>query len=326
MLRVGHLRQVNGQNSTTAGTQEIKYDTTVSVWGSHKPSTAAAADTDQKKINDYEKFQSLIKGSPIGNKFLNDEDVSRLGFTPIAGIQLIIGDDGKLTSKPDNTTQLMDGNGGLHYENKKSGGTLRVCEFEKSLQYKKGNMTQTQWFDDNGKPSGGMVTVKNEKTGEITKYNYELDINGNQFITGVKTEKPEGHQKPDKYADFNNAFKETALTDKFTDGKELEAKGWKKEMYMDQNGGQYYNDPKTGTTVRVMPQRLFGDGSCMSVRTDNMAHFAAYDNNGKETGGVIQIRQPDGSIKIYDYSVDVDGNRFIKSEEISDLDYFAEYE
>ncbi len=165
------------------------------------------------------------------------------------------------------------------------------------------------------------------------------NVNGAQE---VKTETPVsvwGSQKPSiaaevntdqnkKYRDFNNALKETALTDKFIDADTLEAQGWKKEPMMDMNGGKYYTNPKTGVTVRVKDRRLasFNNEKSMSVKTENMAHFAIYDKNGKETGGVIQTRQPDGSIKVYHYDVDISGNRFIKSEEISDLDYFADYE
>ena len=57
-----------------------------------------------------------------------------------------------------------------------------------------------------------------------------------------------------------------------------------------------------------------------------MSHFVTYDDNGKETGGVVQVKQQDGSIKVYNYDVDIEGNKFIKSVNISQDDYFADYE
>jgi len=329
MLKIGWVDPMNNKGgninqvqATVSGKMEPVF--TERLASAHN---SEGASDDKAQINNYTKFKSLTKDSPIGNKFLTASDAARYGFKPAAGIKLQKGADGKLISVPDPNSQLMDMNGGLHYTNEKTGETLRICEFERSLEYTKGNTTQTQWFDENGKPSGGMVTVKDEKTGEITEYRYENDIDGNQFITGVKvkSEKPVSGKKDDKTA-FQDAFKESVLTNKFLSPQDLEAKGWKKESYMDMNGGQYYTDPATGATVRVMPSRIFGEGKTMSVKTENMAHFAEYDNNGKETGGIVQIRQGDGSIKVYDYSIDVDGNKFIKSVKTSDLDYFADYE
>ena len=45
-----------------------------------------------------------------------------------------------------------------------------------------------------------------------------------------------------------------------------------------------------------------------------------------QTGGVVQVKQQDGSIKVYNYDVDIEGNKFIKSVNISQDDYFADYE
>lgn len=281
-------------------------------------------------VNNYGKFNSLLKDSPIGKKFMTETDAARKGFTPTPGVKVIQDEGEKFGFKtvPDPTSQLMDMNGGLHYENKKTGETLRICEFENSVTYTKGNKEQIQYYNEDGSPSGGVISVKDPKTGKITMYNYKNDIDGNPFVVSVKTKQgePEVQEKKDDKTMFNDALKETVLSDKFSNPRELLAKGWEKSMYMDMNGGEYYTDPKTGTTVRVVTSRILGDGKAMSVKTENMAHFAKYDDNGKETGGVIQIRQDDGTIKVYDYEVDIDGNRFITSVEVSDLDYFADYE
>ena len=50
------------------------------------------------------------------------------------------------------------------------------------------------------------------------------------------------------------------------------------------------------------------------------------DDKGKETGGIVQVKQQNGSIKVYEYDVDIEGNKFIKSVTTSELDYFADYE
>lgn len=329
MLKIGWVDPSNANSGSkpvqVASASKMDPVFTERLVSAHEADDASA---DEKQVDNYIKFKSLIKGSPIGNKFLTKADAAHSGFKPAPGLELKRGADGKLISVPDPNSQLMDDNGGLHYINEKTGEALRICEFERSLEYTKGNTTQTQWFDENGKPAGGIVTVKDPKTGEITEYRYENDIDGNQFITSVKVKsgKPADSGKKDDKIALQEAFKETVLTDKFLSPKALEAKGWKKESYMDMNGGQYYTDPKTGATVRVMPSRLLGEGKSMSVRTENMAHFAKYDDNGQETGGVVQIKQDDGTIKVYDYGVDVDGNKFIKSVKTSEHDYFAEYE
>ena len=75
-----------------------------------------------------------------------------------------------------------------------------------------------------------------------------------------------------------------------------------------------------------MNPRLFGEGKSLTYENKNMSHFVTYDDSGKETGGIVQIKQPDGTIKVYKYDVDIEGNKFIKSVKTSEYDYFAEYE
>ena len=152
--------------------------------------------------------------------------------------------------------------------------------------------------------------------------------------------------KQDPYKEFNDNANASVLGNKFMDEKELLKHGIKPQpgiklvkdengklqavpdpdsQSMDMNGGLYYTDKKGGT-IRVQNHRIFGEGKSMSYKNENMAHFVTYDDNGKATGGIVQVKQSDGSIKVYDYDVDINGNKFIKSVKTSDLDYFADYE
>lgn len=128
----------------------------------------------------------------------------------------------------------------------------------------------------------------------------------------------------DKYKKFDNAVNNSPLRGKFLSEDDLLKQGYKKSDMLDMNGGIYYE--KDGESIRVMNTRLLGNGKSLSFRNKNMAHFVTYDDKGKETGGIVQVKQQDGSIKVYEYDVDIEGNKFIKSAKISELDYFSEYE
>lgn len=316
LISIGNIGPLDDRNVRIGRLGDVKQEKINTVWGGkHSVQTEQA---DSSNTDKYNEFKSLIKDSPIRNKSLSEKDLLAQGYKPKAGIKIVRDENGKLTSVPDEEHPLIDMNGGKYYINEKTGEEVRICEFENSNTYTKGDVTQTQFFDENGNPSGGKVVVKG-KDGINTEYRYETDINGNKFLTGVKQE----NRYP---ADFSTALKESSLGDKFQSPKDLEAQGWVKESYMDMNGGVYYRNPKTGDTVRVMEKRLFGEGKTLSVKTDKMAHFAKYDDDGNETGGIVQVKQDDGSIKIYKYTVDQDGVKSITSEEMSDLDYFAAYE
>lgn len=276
---------------------------------------------DNSNADNYDDFNSAIKHSPIKNKFMSKDDLTKLGYTPTPGIKLVKDENGKLTSVQDPNSQLMDMNGGLYYENKKTGESIRVCEFERAVEYQKDGMKHTQWFDDNGKPKSGVIVIEN-KDGSTVEYRYENDISGNKFLTSVQ-KKESANKRP---TSFNDALNVSTLGDKFQTPEDLEAQGWVKEPYMDKNGGVYYKNPETGASIRVMESRLFGEGKTLTLNTENMSHFVKYDDNGNETGGIVQIKQDDGSIKVYNYSVDINGNRFVKSEESSNQDYFSAYE
>ena len=128
----------------------------------------------------------------------------------------------------------------------------------------------------------------------------------------------------DKYKEFDNAVNNSFLGTKFLAENDLLKQGYKKSAMMDMNGGIY--NEKNGERVRVVNNRLFGNGKSLTYTNKNMSHFVTYDDNGKETGGVVQVKQQDGSIKVYNYDVDIEGNKFIKSVNISQDDYFADYE
>lgn len=128
----------------------------------------------------------------------------------------------------------------------------------------------------------------------------------------------------DKYKEFDNSVNNSVLGGKFLSEKDLFKQGFTKSKFMDMNGGVYYE--KNGESIRVMNPRLFGEGKSLTYKNKNMSHFVTYDDRGKETGGIVQIKQPDGTIKVYKYDVDIEGNKFIKSVKTSEYDYFAEYE
>ena len=172
------------------------------------------------------------------------------------------------------------------------------------------------------KTTKNQIETSKNKDGSSVEYHYENDINGNKFLTSVKQN--EAENKAPK--DFNGALEQSTLGAKFQTPEDLEAQGWVKEPYMDKNGGIYYKNPETGATIRVMESRLFGEGKTLTLKTGNMSHFVEYDNNGNETGGTVQVKLDDNTIKVYDYSVDINGNKFIRSEEIVHQDYLSDYE
>ncbi len=127
-----------------------------------------------------------------------------------------------------------------------------------------------------------------------------------------------------KYEKFDKAIENSVLENKFLSEKDLLKKGFIKSEVIDKNGGTYYK--KDDEIVRIMDQRLLGDGKSVTYKNNDMTHFVTYDTKGKETGGIVQLKQPDGSIKIYEYDVDIEGNKFIKSIKTSEFDYFGDYE
>lgn len=178
-------------------------------------------------------------------------------------------------------------------------------------------------IDNLNAPDGGNSGVQSAKTIKQEKLSSLFAAKNTQAAgndNGLQLE----HGKNSNYKAFNDAIKESCLGNQFMDAKSLEAKGWKKSSIMDMNGGVYYTDPNTGASVRVQEDKAFQKSN--TYRTENMSHHEYYDDKGKPTNGIVQVRQADGSIKVYEYEYDVDGNKFIKSVKTSEFDYFANYD
>lgn len=314
LLSIGGIGPMDNGRSKVEQTGKIDLEKLNTIWNNRVSQQSEAVDA--SNADSYADFNSAIKQSPIKGKLINQTDLEKLGYT-LKGI------DGKWMESSVPGIMQMDKSGATYYENKKTGEEISINNngLYTSVVYTKGNIVHEQRFDKTRKPKGGEVILKN-KDGSSVEYHYENDINGNKFLTGVK--KKEAENKAPK--DFDSALKVSTLGAKFQTPEDLEAQGWVKEPIMDKNGGIYYKNPETGATIRVMESRIFGEGKTLTLNTDNMSHFVEYDDNGKETGGIVQVKQDDGSIKVYEYAVDINGNKFIKSEEISHQDYFSAYE
>lgn len=174
-------------------------------------------------------------------------------------------------------------------------------------------------------PDGRRQNVEAARTTKQEKLN-SLFAPKNTCVSGSEVGLQLENCKNSNYKAFNDALKESVLGNEYMDEKTLEAKGWKtRSVNMDMNGGRYYTDPKTGASIRV--QTDHGPFSKSNTyRTDNMSHHEYYDKDGKPTNGIVQIKQADGTIKVYEYEYDVDGNKFIKSVSLSEFDYFMAYD
>lgn len=119
----------------------------------------------------------------------------------------------------------------------------------------------------------------------------------------------------EKYEDFYNAIEASPLKGKMTHGYILKYLGFKEEDFYSKNGEHYYSKGNEKYEINENKFHLEGDPVAKTVKyiNPNMSHYSTFDKNGKELGGVIKLREIDGSIKVYNYDVDVDRNRFIKS-------------
>lgn len=170
------------------------------------------------------------------------------------------------------------------------------------------------------------------KTGEVKQ-----ETLNSVFGAGTPSNNQIGAKK-DPYEDFNNFMNDTKLGNKFLNEADLLKKGFKPEpgirmvrgedgelkgapdpdsQLMDMNGGKYYYNEKTGEKVRI----------CDFERSNQYTkgrtkHTQWFGEDGKPAGGYLEITQIDGSIKIYDYDLDVNGNKFIKSVKVQQPEYF----
>lgn len=91
---------------------------------------------------------------------------------------------------------LLDMNGGKTYQNK-NGDTIRIFQFDAELatgmtgatgvEYKSkdGNMRHQMYYDPEGNPIKGSMTVENED-GSIENFTYEYDLDGNRHVTSYQ--------------------------------------------------------------------------------------------------------------------------------------------
>lgn len=125
--------------------------------------------------------------SPLDDRIPNKSTLKKLGFNvPFPG-----GKIGKTELKSQD--YLMDMNGGRTYQNK-NGDTIRICEFDgvletgmegaTSVEYKSkdGSMRHKLYYDPDGNPMKGTMTVQN-KDGSIETFEFEYDLDGNKKVT-----------------------------------------------------------------------------------------------------------------------------------------------
>ena len=115
-----------------------------------------------------------------------------------------------------------------------------------------------------------------------------------------------------KYKRFFDALASSRLKNgKLLGERDMLINGFKKSPIMDMNGGTYYK--KGEETFRLGPDITHDGWETVTYSNNNLSHQAVYDAKGKEVSGVIKIHQSDGTTKVYNYEVDVEGNRYIKS-------------
>lgn len=161
-------------------------------------STSGPAKSNEIFINKSEKvdpnFERFLSKIPLDDRIPNKSSLAKLGFNvPFPGIK--IGD-----KEIPEQEFLLDMNGGKTYQNK-NGDTIRICSFDgelalgtkgaNSVEYKSkdGNLANKVYYDPDGNPVKGSLTVKNYD-GSTTSYQYEYDIDGNKKITSMITEYP----------------------------------------------------------------------------------------------------------------------------------------
>ena len=118
-----------------------------------------------------------------------------------------------------------------------------------------------------------------------------------------------------EHDEFYNALENSPVKGKMLHGNDLKLRGFKEAEIFGKNGDHYYSKGDEGYVINEDRFRVEGNPEAKSVeyKNPNMSHYSTFDEKGNELGGVIKLRQVDGSIRVYNYEVDVDGNRFIKS-------------
>lgn len=128
--------------------------------------------------------------------------------------------------------------------------------------------------------------------------------------------------KREKHEDFYNAIETSPLKGKMTHGYTLKIHGFKEEDFYSKNGEHYYSKGNEKYEINENRFHLEDDPVAKTVKyiNPNMSHYSTFDKNGKELGGVIKQKGKDGSITVYNYDVDTNGNRHIKSVTVVETD------
>ena len=121
---------------------------------------------------------------------------------------------------------------------------------------------------------------------------------GNTQTSGVPTRQD--------VAKFNQYLKQPGISDAPKSVKELTANGFVKGDLMDMNGGVYYFNEITGDSVRIC------DFEKSYTYTHGRISHEQYDKKVYD-GGMIKIKELDGSTTIYSYKNDSNGEKYLTS-------------
>ncbi len=79
---------------------------------------------------------------------------------------------------------MMTSNGGILYENPETGESIILTPSHKTLDYSKGNVRITQFYGDDGKPTGGAISIKGEQ-GAFAVGKFELNPETGKMETAL---------------------------------------------------------------------------------------------------------------------------------------------
>ena len=105
-------------------------------------------------------LQYMVKDSPaklLNSKFPTEEELLKAGY------------------KKNETMMTM--NGGILYENSQTGESIIVTEFDHSIDYRNGNIRQTQYYDKDGNITSGRIT-ETQGNGAFKVFEYDNSDNG----------------------------------------------------------------------------------------------------------------------------------------------------
>ena len=232
-------------------------------------STIKEVTIDGQPVDDYDdggratigEFRLLIKNSPLNKDAMPTEaELTAAGYTKIEDV--------------------MTGNGGIFYQNASTGESIMVSESDKTCIYKKGFFEQTQYYDNEGKPSGGRL-VRSSETSGFTTAVYEKDSATGEMQIGMRKSQASFESFPKSYILYANEaiIGHTANIKEFTDALGLPELDFKKSLE---------NINMTATTGEASGEMLSDDGNVKTVL------YIDQNGNVKIT---YSRKQPDGSFK-----------------------------